>query len=256
MMLMYPAGLRLIATLSLIATPLNLVASIIVSPSLGAPGPLYVSIVVALFLQTIPAMVHLRRHGIVTTPDATAMAPIPAADDQALLVDAGLAPVGRLDRGPAVPRPHEDLVLPPVAPPAPRTPLVVAAPAVDPVELQPLVQAAVEQALAHAIVHLRLAPTVLPGPTPGILDGMRQVVDRIDRQAAQIDDVVARLNELAIAMDAFTEATDQLAANQAEIDAPPGAWPDILQGGEDAIRAADSLSRAVRDRRRRLDRGR
>jgi O-antigen/teichoic acid export membrane protein len=248
MMLMYPAGLRLIATLSLLATPLNLGLSILVSPSLGAPGPLYVSIVVALFLQTIPAMVHLRRHGIETTGDATALAPIPAPDDQALQVDAGLALVGptpptHAERGEEAARPAP---LPPPRPGAVPTPA----------ELEPLVRRAVEGALTDAIVQLRFAPSVLPGPTSSLLDRLRAAVERIDRQAEQLGGVAARLDGLTAALEELRQATQDLAGNVEEIDPPAGAWPEILQGGERAIRTADDMALAVRDRRRRAARPR
>lgn len=78
MMLMFPAGLRLMAMLSVAFLPLNLGLSILVAPHLGAPGPLYVGIGVGFFLQTVPALVYLRRHGVgpAQIPPLT-MAPLP-----------------------------------------------------------------------------------------------------------------------------------------------------------------------------------
>ena len=64
MVMMYPAGLRLVAALSLASVPINILLSILVADPLGAPGPLLVSIAIAIFLQLIPAGVHLRRHGM------------------------------------------------------------------------------------------------------------------------------------------------------------------------------------------------
>jgi O-antigen/teichoic acid export membrane protein len=71
MALMYPAGLRVVARLSLIATPINLVGSILVAGSLGAAGPLYVGAVVTVILQMIPAALYLMRHGL-GPPERTA----------------------------------------------------------------------------------------------------------------------------------------------------------------------------------------
>jgi O-antigen/teichoic acid export membrane protein len=94
MALMYPAGLRLIASLSLICMPVNIVLSIIVTPHLGAPGPLYVGIGIGFFLQTVPAVVHLRRHAVGSSGEQSSMAPVPAPGESALLVDGALSVVG------------------------------------------------------------------------------------------------------------------------------------------------------------------
>ncbi|HJR26897.1 MAG TPA: hypothetical protein VJ804_15570 [Acidimicrobiales bacterium] len=63
MALMEPVGLRLMARLCLIALPVNLALSMLLTGPLGAPGPLLASILVAVFVQGIPALVHLRRRG-------------------------------------------------------------------------------------------------------------------------------------------------------------------------------------------------
>jgi hypothetical protein len=96
MALMDPIGLRLTARLSLVAVPLNIVGAILVAPHLGAPGPLYVGIVVAGLVQTIPAAVHLRRRNAKLPPSA------PAAPDAEEMVELG-AEI-------AVPRPQVPLV--------------------------------------------------------------------------------------------------------------------------------------------------
>ena len=62
MALMYPAGLRVMAALCLLALPINIALSILVAPELGAPGPLYVGIGVGAFVQTLPAIFYARRH--------------------------------------------------------------------------------------------------------------------------------------------------------------------------------------------------
>jgi O-antigen/teichoic acid export membrane protein len=266
MVLMYPAGLRFIATISLIATPLNLGASILVAPSLGAPGPLYVSIVVALLLQTIPAMVYLRRHGHGVTPDGVDMAPFPPSEEQSVMVDSSLSVVagGPAPAWPtvephdrpshdawdlAVFRPAPDELAPPASPL--RAPSPVLADDRADGHLEAVVTAAVEQALANTMVHLDLDPTILPGQPVGILDGVRQVVARIDRQSAQLDEVARRVEDLRGAMDEFTEASRALADHQLELDPPERDWPGVLQGDEDVLASADELRQAVRDRRRR-----
>ena len=65
MALMYPAGLRMVATLSAIGMPLNLGLSIVAAGPLGAPGPLVVSASVMFVVQVVPSALYLRRHPIV-----------------------------------------------------------------------------------------------------------------------------------------------------------------------------------------------
>src|SRR6185503_14905470 len=56
--------LRLTATVSVIGMVLNVAGSIVVAPHFGAPGPLYAGLVVAVFVQTLPAIWFVRRHGV------------------------------------------------------------------------------------------------------------------------------------------------------------------------------------------------
>jgi hypothetical protein len=244
MALMYPAGLRLIATLSLICVPLNVGLSIIVAPHLGAPGPLYVSIVIATFLQTIPAMVHLHRHGFEGPKDRLAMAPIPAAGDDALAVDGGLSVVG----GPALPAPSDSA-------PAHLAPADDAAQDLVPADLVPLdlealVTDAVERALADPTIHLHLAPTVLRAREPSTLDGVRRIVARIDRQAARLEGVADQLAELGASLDDFSEVSRTLIAHQEATDPPPGTWAAVQRGDDEVHRSLDDLVRIARKRLR------
>ena len=91
MALMYPAGLRLIARLAVVSLPVNLGLSIWAGHRFGAPGPLGVGIFVGTFLQTIPALVYLGRHGITSQPvptdDEAAFLPLPPTDEGGVFVD-------------------------------------------------------------------------------------------------------------------------------------------------------------------------
>jgi O-antigen/teichoic acid export membrane protein len=62
MAMMYPAGLKRIAQLALIATPLNLIGSIVAAEHIGPLGPLWVSGFTSLFVQTVPCLVFLARN--------------------------------------------------------------------------------------------------------------------------------------------------------------------------------------------------
>jgi O-antigen/teichoic acid export membrane protein len=61
MAMMDPKGLRFVAACALVALPLNIVLSIALARSLGAPGPLLASCVVGLVVQVIPGALYLRR---------------------------------------------------------------------------------------------------------------------------------------------------------------------------------------------------
>jgi O-antigen/teichoic acid export membrane protein len=64
MALMYPAGLRIVSRLALLATPINLLFSILVAGRWGAVGVLWVGLVVSMLLQVVPAAAYLYRHGL------------------------------------------------------------------------------------------------------------------------------------------------------------------------------------------------
>ncbi|MCW2780948.1 MAG: polysaccharide biosynthesis protein [Marmoricola sp.] len=56
MSLMDPSGVRLIATLTLVALPLNIGLSIIFARHWGAAGPLFASVLVGILVQTLPGV--------------------------------------------------------------------------------------------------------------------------------------------------------------------------------------------------------
>ncbi|MGH8961053.1 MAG: lipopolysaccharide biosynthesis protein [Jatrophihabitantaceae bacterium] len=60
MSLMDPAGARFVGILAVIALPLNLALSIVLARAYGAPGPLFGSVVVAVLVQTVPALLYSR----------------------------------------------------------------------------------------------------------------------------------------------------------------------------------------------------
>ncbi|GAB2479044.1 lipopolysaccharide biosynthesis protein [Jatrophihabitans fulvus] len=90
-----PAGVRLVAAMTLLALPLNVGLSIWFAKAYGAPGPLLATFLVGLFVQTLPALLFDRRRTV-----ARADAPLPAA----------VAPRPRPRPGPAAPsRPQPSL---------------------------------------------------------------------------------------------------------------------------------------------------
>ena len=245
MVLMYPAGLRLIATLSLVVTPINLVLSILVSPSLGAPGPLYVSIFVTTFFQVIPGLVHLRRHPIESTPgDGLSMAFLPAVDDHALLVDAGSA---LADRAGAEARPDPgDLVQIATTEEAeldlPRSPSDRRSMAF----LEPRVADAVQRALANPIIDLQIDRSVREATT---LDQVDLLAARVEGQTARLDAVAVQLEHLEAAVGDIDEAAQSLSAQLEEMDPPPGTWIEVQRGDEQVRRSLDQLIHEERRRR-------
>ena len=237
MVLMYPAGLRLVATLSLVCTPINVFLSILVSPSLGAPGPLYVSIGVATFLQVIPGMVHLRRHPVGSTPgELVSMAAVPIDEEHTVLVDAGGADA------PEAPPAHEDLVvgLGPAPSPAARPSRAV---------LEPMVAEAVQRALANPLIDVQIDRTVLGEAASTALDQAHLLATRVDRQAARLDLVAAQIEELEAAVGSVTAVAKALAAQRRDVDPPPGTWQAVQRGDEQARHALDELIHEERRRR-------
>jgi O-antigen/teichoic acid export membrane protein len=63
MALMNPDGVRVISTLTLIALPLNIGLSVVFGAAWGAPGPLFASILVGIFVQTLPALLYNPHRG-------------------------------------------------------------------------------------------------------------------------------------------------------------------------------------------------
>ncbi len=64
MALMYPAGLRLMSRLAIVALPINIGLSVVAADRWGAPGPIYTGIAIVVALQIIPTAVHFQRHGL------------------------------------------------------------------------------------------------------------------------------------------------------------------------------------------------
>jgi O-antigen/teichoic acid export membrane protein len=91
MNLMDPIGIRLITVLTVTALPLNIGLSVIFGARWGAPGPLFASVLVGIFVQTIPAIVFnphrgaAGRHRVrrpVPNPSGDRTVPAPLALDQ------------------------------------------------------------------------------------------------------------------------------------------------------------------------------
>ncbi len=239
MVLMYPAGLRLVATLSLICTPINVFISILVAPSLGAPGPLYVSIGVATFLQVIPGMVHLRRHPVESTPgDLVGMAFVPIDEEHTVLVDGDSRP------GLEAPPAPEDLVVGP-APAAP------AAGSPSRAVLEPMVADAVQRALANPLIDLQIDRTVLAGPASTTLDHAHLLATRVDRQSERLEAVADQIEVLEAAVGSVTAAAKALAAQRRDVDPLPGTWQAVQRGDEEVRRALEQLIHEERRRRSR-----
>lgn len=106
MALMYPAGLRLMSRLSLVALPINIALAAFAGDRWGAPGPLYTGLLVAIALQIVPTAVHFQRHGLGKA--GVRMAPEDAVVDADVLAGAG--ELGGVLGGPAT-EPLDEVVV-------------------------------------------------------------------------------------------------------------------------------------------------
>jgi O-antigen/teichoic acid export membrane protein len=246
MVLMHPDALRFIAKLALLCTPLNVALSIAISPHFGAPGPVYASIGVAFFLQTVPAMLYYRRHGIGPPPDPADLAALASAEAEVLVVG-----VGELAPGPEAfedlaledalvlddDRAPDDLELEVESTDAPVLPA--------PVDLERLVRDEVDAALARLVVDLELDPR-LPSASPSSdLEDLRRAVARLAERGDQLSALPGEVALLAHALGRWGASYADLCEARDELD-PGGEWVAILEGDRAVLRAAAHLQAQVR----------
>jgi hypothetical protein len=120
-----------------------------------------------------------------------------------------------------------------------------------PDELVPLIEAAVERALANAPLELDLdAATLDELRDTTVIERLVDAVGRLDQQVGQVDALSRQVAALTAAIDDLADANRSLLRHEWDNLPPQGFWVRIQKADDELRRSIDELANEVRGRRR------